>query len=270
MAAQPGRRRPGRLRDPPSRRRSPRQGRGPLDDRHVAGGGGVVVRDGRVPERTGRACVPGRGPVVHRRTRDALAGAVVEPAHLPAVTGPGGELRADARRNRQLILQAARRCFAERGTTVPLADIARAAGVGVATVHRHFGGRPGILNEVATAQARDLTTVSTRAAREADPGTALCALLLGLFELRESDRTITDAMTRCSPTCSDVDLDRFDADVHLVIDRARAAGLVSDDFDRRDVLSLTIMVGAVADGLHTTDSDAPQRASTLLLRGVFG
>jgi AcrR family transcriptional regulator len=153
---------------------------------------------------------------------------------------------------------------------VPLADIARAAGVGVATVHRHFGGRPGILNELAIAQARDLLAVSTRAAREADPGTALSTLLLGLFELRASDRTITDAMTRCSPAWSDVDLDRFDADVDLVINRARVAGIVSDDFDRRDVLSLTIMVGAVADGLQTTDSNAPQRASTLLLRGVFG
>jgi AcrR family transcriptional regulator len=185
------------------------------------------------------------------------------------VTVASGQLRADARRNRQLILRAARRCFAERGTTVPLADIARAAGVGVATVHRHFGGRPGILDELAIAQARDLLAVSTRAAREADPGTALSTLLLGLFELRASDRTITDAMTRFGPARSGVDLDRFDAAVDLVLARARSAGVVSDDFDRRDVLSLTMMVGTVADAPDMAGSDAPQRAAAVLLRGVF-
>jgi AcrR family transcriptional regulator len=47
-------------------------------------------------------------------------------------------LRADARRNRERIVSAARTVFAEQGAEAQIDDIARAAGVGVGTVYRHF------------------------------------------------------------------------------------------------------------------------------------
>src|SRR6478735_3090144 len=50
-------------------------------------------------------------------------------------------LRADAERNRERIVSAAARLFAEQGLSVPLEDVARAAGVGVATLYRRFPTR---------------------------------------------------------------------------------------------------------------------------------
>jgi len=53
-------------------------------------------------------------------------------------------LRADARRNRDRILQSARAVFAESGAEAQIDDVARHAGVGVGTVYRHFGGGPAL------------------------------------------------------------------------------------------------------------------------------
>ena len=58
-------------------------------------------------------------------------------------------LRADARRNRERLLAAARDVFVEHGADAPLDDVARRAGVGIATLYRHFPDRPALLREVA-------------------------------------------------------------------------------------------------------------------------
>ncbi|MCQ4079645.1 TetR/AcrR family transcriptional regulator [Streptomyces sp. RB6PN25] len=57
-------------------------------------------------------------------------------------------LRADARRNRERILVAARDIFTEQGPDAPLDEIARRAGVGNATLYRHFGDREDLIREV--------------------------------------------------------------------------------------------------------------------------
>ncbi|MFC3999685.1 TetR/AcrR family transcriptional regulator [Nocardiopsis sediminis] len=61
----------------------------------------------------------------------------------------GTRLRADARRNRELIIAAARELIAERGPDVPMEEIARAAGVGVGTLYRRFPDRESLLVAVA-------------------------------------------------------------------------------------------------------------------------
>jgi len=58
---------------------------------------------------------------------------------------PCRELRADARRNRGRILDAARDAFGERGLDVPLEDIADRAGVGIATLYRRFPTREALV-----------------------------------------------------------------------------------------------------------------------------
>lgn len=57
-------------------------------------------------------------------------------------------LRADAARNRQLIIDAARELFAEEGIDVTLDDVARRAGVGVGTVYRRFASKEELIDGV--------------------------------------------------------------------------------------------------------------------------
>jgi AcrR family transcriptional regulator len=98
--------------------------------------------------------------------------------------------RADARRNRERVIEAARGAFAESGADLPMEEIARRAGVGVGTVYRHFPNKEALLVEL-------LVGISTRllagargvTARAADPASALDGLIdFHLdFALGESD-----------------------------------------------------------------------------------
>ncbi|MBB5911603.1 AcrR family transcriptional regulator [Nocardia transvalensis] len=69
-------------------------------------------------------------------------------------------VRADARRNRALVLAAAQEAFAEYGTAVSLAEIARRAGVGAGTVHRHFPSKLDLLEAVVQQRIDRLTAVA--------------------------------------------------------------------------------------------------------------
>jgi len=77
---------------------------------------------------------------------------------VESVTTAAGSrpLRADVRRNRDAILASAARAFAERGPDASLEDIARDAGVGSATLHRHFPARDMLIAAVYRRQIEDL------------------------------------------------------------------------------------------------------------------
>ncbi|RJQ76455.1 TetR/AcrR family transcriptional regulator [Amycolatopsis panacis] len=100
---------------------------------------------------------------------------------------PQTPLRADARRNRDQIIAAARVIFAEHGPEVPMEEIARSAGVGVGTLYRRFPDRDALVRAVAVDNfARVLE--DARAAAEAEPTAwaALVRLLYGSMDLQLS------------------------------------------------------------------------------------
>ncbi len=82
-------------------------------------------------------------------------------------------MRADARRNRQRILTAAQELIERDGPSVPLDDIARAAGVGPGTLHRHFPSKEALLAEVLVDRVTDLADRLAALAHEDHPGEAL-------------------------------------------------------------------------------------------------
>lgn len=69
-------------------------------------------------------------------------------AARPSADDAGRPLRADAKRNRELLMAAARAAFSEKGTAASLEDIARRAHVGVGTLYRHFPTRQALLEAV--------------------------------------------------------------------------------------------------------------------------
>jgi AcrR family transcriptional regulator len=94
-------------------------------------------------------------------------------------------LRADARRNREQIIQAARTLFLRIGTDVPMEDIARAAGVGVGTLYRRFPDREQLIKAVALDNFIQLAEVARRVERdEPDPAVALTTLMTYVLDLR--------------------------------------------------------------------------------------
>ncbi|MEU3779131.1 helix-turn-helix domain-containing protein [Streptomyces sp900129855] len=103
--------------------------------------------------------------------------------------------RSDARRNRETLIAAAREIYAERGVDAPLDDIARRAGVGNATLYRHFTDRAALIETV----FHDALTPILDAAREtrerADAWSGLTAYLDRVFTLLAADRGAGDLMT---------------------------------------------------------------------------
>jgi len=108
----------------------------------------------------------------------------------PPTAASAGRLRADARRNHEQVLAAAREAFLSAGPGVPLDDVARQAGVGIATLYRRFGDREGLLRAVVIAALEDSRAAAESALESADEGTdglaALARFMHEVLDLRVS------------------------------------------------------------------------------------
>lgn len=180
-------------------------------------------------------------------------------------------LRADAARNRELILQTARKCFAERGLSVTLNDIAHEAGVGVGTVYRRFADKDSLIEALLATKFEAMNEAAARAADEVDPREALRVYLMGVFEFRARDRALADAIVRAGKARPSIvqERDRLETQVSAIIERAETAGVVRAGFDYRDLPMLTSMVGAVADSTRAHDPNAWRRYAEVLIEGVL-
>ena len=109
-------------------------------------------------------------------------------------------LRADARRNRESILKAARAVFSAQGRDAHLDDVARRAQVGMGTVYRHFPTKEALLEALAREQFEILTGWAREAQDEPDAWAALEALIWRGAELQASDRALMEAVAEFKPS----------------------------------------------------------------------
>jgi AcrR family transcriptional regulator len=169
--------------------------------------------------------------------------------------------RADARRNRERIVDAARELFAECGQATQMDDVARRAEVGVGTVYRHFPTKAALLGELMAQKFRHHADVARRWAAEPDGWAALEGFLRESFDAMATDATLQQ---RISWADDGEALARAEAErlvlsgiVGEIIDRARAQGRVRAGFTVGDVPALMCAVGAVmaARGRAPVDAD---------------
>jgi AcrR family transcriptional regulator len=167
-------------------------------------------------------------------------------------------LRADAARNRKLLVDAARTVFGERGLDAPLDEIARRAGVGNATLYRRFPRRRDLVAAVFVDTMRSVVAAATRAQEEADPWAAFAGHVEFLCSLQAGNRALADLLTSAVvgvPELEDLRTQAFDGMVRL-IDRAKAAGVLRADFRHEDLV-LLLMANA---GLVMRTADAAPNA----------
>jgi AcrR family transcriptional regulator len=141
-------------------------------------------------------------------------------------------LRADARRNRERIIQAARTVFAERGSEGQMDDIAREAGVGVGTVYRHFPHKEALLGELVAAKFRAFGDNAERALEVEDPWEAFAGLLRANAELCVRDIGVQEALSRTPDVwrLAQPEFERLDALANQLVARAQEAGVLRQDF----------------------------------------
>ncbi len=145
-------------------------------------------------------------------------------------------LRADARRNYDALLVAARNAFAEGGTSTSLEDIARRAEVGIGTLYRHFPTRQELLEAV---YVNEVEAVCRSAADVADlaPWAALESWLYRFVEYAATKRALAEELAKDSELFRTCKTALHDAGRPL-LQRAQDAGEARTDVDFDDVLRL--------------------------------
>jgi AcrR family transcriptional regulator len=157
--------------------------------------------------------------------------------------------RADARRNREAIVQAARAIVAEQGEEAQIHDVAKRAGVGVGTVYRHFPTKDALMGELIAQCARENADCA-RQALERDPDEAFA------WMVRTScDRMAVDAARRrvwniATPEAfahAEEAKQEMAAGCSAVIARAHEAGALRKDFTVDDMGGLMCGLAAAID-----------------------
>jgi len=155
-----------------------------------------------------------------------------------SVTTPARSLRADAARNRELLLAAAEEEFAERGMDASIADIARRAGVAKGTVFRHFATKEELIAAIVAGHFAALTAVARGLLDAADPGAALLEFLTVAAEgLQQQDLTFLQTVSEGDSMVAEL-RNRLHASIGSLVDRARESGAVRPDITGTDVFLL--------------------------------
>ncbi|NUP26821.1 MAG: TetR/AcrR family transcriptional regulator [Nocardia sp.] len=188
-----------------------------------------------------------------------------EPEPSPESGDPPGSTRparADARRNREKLLDAARAAFTGADTAVPLETVARAAGVGIGTLYRHFPTREALVEAVYAAELDDVTRSPATLLADHAPDIALRVWmdryarfvatkrgLVGVLRAGGSTGSITTPATR----------ERITAAIGTLLAAGARAGSLRADTDPADITALLLGVF-----LGTAADDTPGRTGRLL------
>jgi AcrR family transcriptional regulator len=179
-------------------------------------------------------------------------------------------LRADAARNRARLLAAARAVFAERGLDATMDEVARRAGVGVGTAYRRFRNRDDLIAALFEERLEEFMDILDDALADADPWRGLSGFLERSMEMQAEDRGFKDLLLQ-SPDGPER-MRRFRAQIRPLVEevlrRAQDAGELRADVDGRDVLVVSLMLGAVADFASDVEPELWRRSLTLLLDGL--
>ncbi len=174
--------------------------------------------------------------------------------------------RADARRNYDKLIAAAREEFAAEGTSATLEDVARRAGVGIGTLYRHFPTRQDLLEAVYLDEVQAICD-SAEKYLDQPPLEALTGWLHEFVGLAATKRVLAEELLayvdRNSPVFSSCATAIYGAGGEL-LKRAQDAGAVRADVDISDV---TKMVSGIA-AIHTADAEQIDRILGLALDGL--
>ena len=177
-------------------------------------------------------------------------------------------MRADAVRNRDLLLAAAEDEFSEHGLSASVADIAGRAGVAKGTVFRHFATKEDLIASIVVEHLAKLIAAARDLAEAPDPGVALLEFLtLAADQRRRHDLTFLQSASAGDSRVTDV-RDELHACVERLVDRAREAGAVRADVTGTDVFLLMCAPVHVVENLPDPPADLWQRYLAIIFDGL--
>ncbi len=189
---------------------------------------------------------------------------------MSQLVAPGDRpLRADARRNREKVLVAARAVFSEHGRDAQMDDVARRAGVGVGTVYRHFPTKEALIEALMVAAFEAIAAQAEAALEIEDPWEAFTSVLWRGAEIMAADRALSEvfasipgAMEAAMPT-----VEGLTETMTHVIRRAQEAGVLRDDMIVDDIPMVMCGIGSATKKQHRCEG-AWRRHLTIVLDGL--
>jgi AcrR family transcriptional regulator len=161
-------------------------------------------------------------------------------------------LRADARRNRAKVVLAARKVFSEQGRDAQMDDVARAAGVGVGTVYRHFPTKEALIGALMVDAFESIADAAQAALEIEDPWDAFSGVLWHGARIMASDRALSEVFATLpagqagpGPTMGRL----LEATTELVR-RGQAAGVLREDMLVDDIPMLMCGIGSATRKEH--------------------
>jgi AcrR family transcriptional regulator len=184
--------------------------------------------------------------------------------------GEPAPLRADAERNRQRILDAARDVFAERGLDVTLDEIARHAGVGVGTAYRRFPNKEALVEALMVERIGDLEQLARECLEQPDPWDGIAGYLEGALAMQAADRGLKEVMF--SPTVGRERVaqarQRLGPVVTELVQRAVDAGAVRGDMAVTDMPLINFMLSTLVDIGREIEPELYRRYLGIVLDGL--
>ncbi|MCA1452567.1 TetR/AcrR family transcriptional regulator [Bradyrhizobium sp. BRP22] len=180
-------------------------------------------------------------------------------------TGLVRKPRADAVRNRERVLEAAKAVFSAGGSEASLEAVARHAGVGIGTLYRHFPTREALYEAVYRREVDQLGDLVEQLNDEADPVEALRHWLHANVEFVATKKGMAAALALVahgSPELHAYSLERLTRAIGTLLARAVAAGEIRADISAEDVLRALI-------GLCYMHDQAGWQSTVLRLLDVF-
>jgi AcrR family transcriptional regulator len=167
---------------------------------------------------------------------------------VPTSSIPNRKPRADAERNRARVLAAARELFSAHGDDVQMPDVARAAGVGVGTVYRHFPSRAALIEAAAEQRLGGIVHFGRdECLSRSDAAAGLAAYLDHIGEVLAADRGLSMSVQIAFGSTEPTGPTRTQADeiAATLIARAQADGKIRADVEVADVVMIVCGLAAV-------------------------
>jgi AcrR family transcriptional regulator len=177
-------------------------------------------------------------------------------------------LRRDAELNRQRLIAAAHEVFRERGLSATLDDVARHAGVGVATAYRRFANKEELVDALFDDMIDRAAELAEEAATDPDAWRGLSSSLEKVCELQAFDRGLREVMLGTGPGLKRQGMvaRRLKPAVDALVARAKEQGTLRPDAEPWDLPMIQLMVAAVTD--QTGHPDLWRRYLRLILDGL--
>jgi AcrR family transcriptional regulator len=177
-------------------------------------------------------------------------------------------LRADARRNRARILQAAEQVFSEKGVSASTEEVAGKAGVAIGTIFRHFPTKDDLLRALLKEVLQRLTDEVNALNADGDPATALFTLFTRMVEQAAAKKTVVDLLAQTGMNVQVADpVQALKQGIEGLLTRAQQAGAIRNDVQIQEVMA--VLTSTCQGALHAGwDHDLQHRTLTIIFNGL--